>query len=467
MRLGRFFNTTAFRLSAIYLAGFSVFAVLFVVYISYATDQLLARQLRETIDTEIRSLAEQAGTGGIGAVVAGVDRRSRRPGASLYLIVDVTGRIVAGNIAEVPAAVLDRADEEPFTVGYVREEGETAERLAMVRVVSMPGGLTMLVGRDIAERERFREIIGQSIAWAAALLLVLGAISWFFVSRRVLSRIDSVSATSRRIMDGDLTGRLEVTGSGDEFDRLAASLNAMLERIEGLMRGLKEVSDNIAHDLKTPLTRLRNRVESTLGGSDDPAAYRAALESTIEDADQLIRVFNALLIIAQVEAGTPDKAGERVDVAEIVRDVAELYEPAAESAGGELTAKADGPLFVRGNRELIGQAIANLIDNALKYGSRDGEGSAGAHVAVAAEREGDRIVITVADDGPGIAAKDRERVLERFVRLEESRSAPGSGLGLSLVAAVARLHGGEIALLDNLPRGLRVVLRLPALVEAA
>jgi signal transduction histidine kinase len=268
-------------------------------------------------------------------------------------------------------------------------------------------------------------------------------------------------------MDGDLTGRLEVTGSGDEFDRLAASLNAMLERIEGLMHGLKEVSDNIAHDLKTPLSRLRNRVESTLRGPTDSAAYRNALESTIDDADQLIRIFNALLIIAQAEAGSPDRAGDRVEVAEIVRDVAELYEPVAESAGGRLTARAESPLLVRGNRELIGQALANLIDNALKYGSR-GEGAGmGANVAIVAEREGDRVVITVADDGPGIAAKDRERVLERFVRLEESRSAPGSGLGLALVAAVARLHGGEIALLDNLPRGLKVVLRLPALTEAA
>jgi signal transduction histidine kinase len=259
-------------------------------------------------------------------------------------------------------------------------------------------------------------------------------------------------------MTGDLSGRLEVTGTGDEFDRLADSLNAMLDRIEALLYGVKDVSDNIAHDLKTPLTRLRSRVEAVLSGDPDPARYRAALEATIEESDQLIRTFNALLMIARVEAGSPDGDMGEVDVAGVVRDVADLYEPLAEAEGAELVVEASEPATIKASRELLGQALANLIDNAIKHG---GAGAAeGRRVVVSMAREDQTLVLSVADNGPGIPAGDRERVLQRFVRLEKSRSQPGSGLGLSLVAAVVRLHNGTIELGDANP-GLVVTIRLP------
>jgi signal transduction histidine kinase len=328
----------------------------------------------------------------------------------------------------------------------------------MVQVVRLQTGFMLLVGRDIGEREQFRQIIGSALIWALALMIGLALISYLFVSRRVLKRIDSLSATSRSIMTGDLSGRLEVTGSGDEFDRLADSLNAMLDRIENLLYGVKDVSDNIAHDLKTPLTRLRSRVEAALAGDPDPVRYRATLEATIEESDQLIRTFNALLMIARVEAGSPDGDMAEVDVAAIVRDVAELYEPVAEAEGVALTVESPGPIAMRASRELLSQALANLIDNAIKYG-RSGD-QPDPRVIVSCARDGDVLVLRVTDSGQGIPEADRERVLQRFVRLEKSRSQPGSGLGLSLVAAVVRLHGGAIGLSDGNP-GLVVTTRLP------
>jgi signal transduction histidine kinase len=328
----------------------------------------------------------------------------------------------------------------------------------MVQVIRLPNGFRMLIGRDIGEREQFRAIIGRALAWALALMIGLALLSWFFVSRRVLKRLDSLSATSRQIMAGDLSGRLEMAGTGDEFDRLAESLNAMLDRIEHLMQGLKDVSDNIAHDLKTPLTRLRNRVEAALAAPPSNEAYRDALQSTIEESDQLIKTFNALLMIARMEAGSQDDAMTEVEAGAVVRDVAELYEPAAEEKGVALAVDVPEPVTLTANRELLGQALSNLIDNAFKYSTT---GIAGASkVVLSARREGNQLLLRVADNGPGIPEADRKRVLERFVRLEESRSLPGSGLGLSLVAAVARLHHGTIELGDAKP-GLVVTLRLP------
>jgi signal transduction histidine kinase len=455
----RIFATTAFRLSAIYLAVFTAFAVGFVFYISYSTDRLLAAQLRETIEADVRGIEEQHRIGGTAAVVSAVEARSREPGANLYLIADANGVAIAGNIAEVPRELLRNASGNPVILPYTLETGSTRERLAMVESVVLPGGLHMVIGRDLAESERFRGIILRSLGWAVALLAVLGIVGWIYVSRRVLSRIDQATAASRRIMEGDLSERLEIAGTGDEFDRLAASLNAMLDRIEMLLYSLKDVSDNIAHDLKTPLTRLRNRVEATLAGPPDIASYRAALESTIEESDQLIRTFNALLMIARVEAGAADIAMTVTDATGIVRDVVELYEPLAEEADVELSAAAEGPLPVRGNRELLGQALANLVDNAIKHCSTSGEAGP-FRVRVSAAVEDGHLVLRVDDNGPGVPEGDRERVLQRFVRLEKSRSAPGSGLGLSLVAAVVRMHRGTITLGDNAP-GLSVSIRLP------
>ncbi len=315
---------------------------------------------------------------------------------------------------------------------------------------------------DLDERERLYDIILAAGQWSIALVIVLGLAGGFFVARRVLHRIDAMTETSRTIMAGDLSGRLPTAGSEDELDRLAVNLNVMLERIEALMRGFKEVSDNIAHDLKTPLTRLRNRAEEALRSGKNEADYRAALDSTIEESDELIRTFNALLMIARAESGQASTPMIEFDAADIVRGVGELYDPLADEKGLTLKIEAGAPLPVRGNRELVTQALANLVDNAIKYARPHKAEANGmpADVVIAASGEGDRIRLSVSDRGPGVSAGDRERVVQRFVRLEQSRSEPGSGLGLSLASAVAHLHGGELRLEDNGP-GLKATLDLP------
>jgi signal transduction histidine kinase len=334
----------------------------------------------------------------------------------------------------------------------------------------LPGGFRLLVGRDLEERRRLFDIIANAAQWSLLVVVVLGIGGGIFVSRRVLWRIDAMTGTTKRIMAGDLSGRLPVGRSGDELDRLAENLNAMLERIEALMAGLKEVSDNIAHDLKTPLTRLRNRAEEALARSGSEAEYRAALERTIEESDGLIRTFNALLMIARAESGQARGNMDDFDAAEVANGIHELYEPLAEDGGMALRVKtASTPLH--GNRELISQALANLVENAIKYGKSDPAaqplsagavpGMDGKEILIEARREGDQVLLSVTDRGPGIPEADRRHAVERFVRLEASRTQPGSGLGLSLASAVATLHGGELRLGDAHP-GLTATLAIPA-----
>ena len=284
------------------------------------------------------------------------------------------------------------------------------------------------------------------------------------MSRRILRRVDAASNTARAIMQGNLAQRIPVTGRDDEFERLARNLNAMLDRIQDLMTGLKDVSDNIAHDLKTPLHRLRTRAERALQSSRSPENLADALGSVIEEADTLIQTFDALLSIARLEAGSRSESFGPLNVCTLTRDVAELYEPAAEERGLALRLSCMGDVMMCGEKHLIGQALANLLDNAIKYAgplaeAQVAQGGAPLNVDVGLEDKGDTVDIVVADSGPGVPQIDQERVLQRFVRLQPSRSIPGSGLGLSLVAAVARLHGGSISLEDNQP-GLKVRLSL-------
>ena len=392
--------------------------------------------------------------------------RAAEPGSGLYLLLDEAGRKIAGNLSAIPSELSVPGKGAVFSHSRTFEGTSRTPRLAVGVPVEVPGGYTLVVGRDIEDQRRFADTMWQVALWSVGLLSLLGVGAGLLISRSVLTRIDAVSEASRKIMSGDLSRRIPLAGSGDELDRLAESLNAMLARIEELMAALREVSDNIAHDLKTPLTRLRNRAEAALRSQDDPAAYRDGLSKTMEEADELIRTFNSLLLIARLEAGAVAESMAPVDPASVIADVAELYEPVAEQAGLQLEIAAREGLHISANRELVSQAVANLVDNAIKYSTAaDADRRADRGVRIVMDSVGDNIEIAVADCGPGIAPQDRQRALQRFVRLEKSRSQPGSGLGLSLVAAVARLHGGSIRLEDNAP-GLKAVLVLPTTTMA-
>jgi signal transduction histidine kinase len=466
-KLVHVFRTTTFKLTLVYLAVFALAAVFLLGYFAWNTNRLITEQIKETVDAEITGLTEQYRLSGIRRLVIVIDSRARRPSSNLYLITTFTGEGLAGNVGSLTPGVLDHAGW--VETAYRRlDEAEGAQHHALARVEQLPGGFRLLVGRDVDERERLLDIVFSALRWLIGLMVVLGLAGGLFVTRRVLRRVDAMTGTTQTIMAGDLGGRLPIAGTGDEIDRLAGNLNAMLDRIEVLMRGLKEVSDNIAHDLKTPLTRLRNRAEEALRSAKGEADYREALEATIEESDGLIRTFNALLMIARAESGEGREEMADVDAAEIARGVADLYEPVADDRGLGLSIDAPQPAPVRGNRELISQALANLVDNAIKYAEPGPAPVNGvpAPIEITARGQGDRILLCVADHGPGIPAGDRGRVVGRFVRLERSRSQPGSGLGLSLASAVAHLHGGELRLEDNKP-GLRVVIALPRAAAVA
>ncbi len=460
---GKLIRTTAFRLTLVYLFLFALFAASLLGYFAWNTRRMITEQITDTVNSELGELTDQYTRGGLRGLVTAVEGRALRPGANLYLVTTPQGQGVAGNVASLEPGVMDHPGwAETF---YKRlEETDTKSHFALVRVSQLSGGFRILVGRDLEERRRLFGIVAKAAQWSVLIVVVLGLGGGVFVARRVLRRIDAMTGTTQRIMAGDLSERLPVGRSGDEIDRLAENLNAMLERIEALMAGLKEVSDNIAHDLKTPLTRLRNRAEEALAKSSNEGEYRAALERTIDESDGLIRTFNALLMIARAESGQARDNMTDFDAAEVAHGIHELYEPLAEDKGLTLEVAADAAT-IHGNRELVSQALANLVENAIKYGQpvapRPDGGTKSPDILIESRRDGDNVLLSVTDHGPGIPEADRQRAVERFVRLEASRTQPGSGLGLSLASAVATLHGGDLRLADSQP-GLRVTLVIPS-----
>lgn len=453
--LEKLFRTTAFKLSAAYFVLFAFGAFLVLGGVGRRVEIVLDDEIAQTIDAEIMRLEDQYAEGGLRRLVLGLERRVRAPGGSIFLLATPAGDIIAGNVAL--ASGFPEAGGALEEALYRRPGADGVEQHALARVILLPNGFRLLVGHDIEDHRVLRQILRRGLGASLAWLALVGTLGGLFVAYWMLERVDELSASARRIMAGDLERRLAVTGGGDELDRLAENLNAMLSRIGELMQGLNEVSDNIAHDLRTPLTRLRNRADEALRAGAGPEECRAALAAVIEESDGLIRVFDALLMIARAEAGYSSDQMGIVDVAQIAGDIVELYEPVAEEQGARLEQALEEGLTTRGNRELLGQALVNLVDNALKYGL----GGAQKLIRVEAKRVDGMIEISVADRGPGIAPQDRERALMRFVRLENSRSRPGSGLGLSLATAVARLHQGALRIEDNAP-GLRVVFALPA-----
>ncbi|MDR6666651.1 HAMP domain-containing sensor histidine kinase [Rhizobium sp. 1399] len=458
------FKSTAVRLSALYILLFAICAATLVFYVTAMSERLLTGQIRDAVAQEVTQVQRAYDAGGMNLLLRTMERRARQPGANLYLIAGPSGDILAGNVASVQPGVFEEQGwtSVPFMYQRYTDSG-VVRHTAIANIFVLDNGLRVLIGRDLGEPERFRVLVRQALMIALAIMGLGAIIIWFGIGRNALKRIDRMSDAGKKIMAGDLSQRLPVAGSGDEFDRLSVSLNNMLERIEKLNEGLRQVSDNIAHDLKTPLTRLRNKAADALD-IEDGEVRRGALEGIISESDQLIRTFNALLMISRVEAGSVAAEMSPIELSAIVADSAELYEPVADEAGMALTSEIEPSIEIQGNRELIGQAIFNLLDNAIKY-SADTEGPGA--VSVKLSRRPDGICLSVADHGPGVPLDRREDVVKRFVRLDESRSKPGTGLGLSLVEAIMELHGGTLELSDTEPGnterpGLTVSMVFPA-----
>ena len=452
----RILRSSTFRLVLLYMALVSGSVLVLFGFIYWATAGFMDRQVDVTIEAEIQGLAEQyrqRGLAGLKAVIA--ERVAKDPaGASVYLLVDHDLQPIVGNLSGWPAA---GAAEDGWTDFALRQRGPDGaeEHRARARTFLLVGNLRLLVGRDVRDLEKTRSVIVGALGWGLAISVGLALAGGLMMTSSMVRRIEAINDTSREIVEGDLTRRIPTSGAGDDFDKLVTNLNGMLDRITGLMETVRQVSDNIAHDLRTPLTRLRSRLEIARAQPGRPDGEgRVAVEQAIEEADGLLSTFQALLRIARIEAEQRREGFAAVDLAPLLTDVAELYEPVATERDQALGVQLLEVVPVDGDRDLLFQAVANLVDNAIKYTPPGGRIVLG----LAPARDGAEVY--VADTGPGIPADQRERVFDRFHRLESSRSTPGSGLGLSLVRAVARLHRATIRLTDNGP-GLRVTLVLP------
>ena len=484
--LKNIWRITAIRLSVIYTLIFGLAAVGVIGYMTGGTINVLRKEIEKSIDEEVQGLTRVYASYGIRGLVRSLELRSRAPGANLYVLTSGSGEIIGGNVPNFDKRIMRRSGwtKRPFRYQRYESASDDAKRdnweddnenddwfddddwhddddhhFAIARILEVPNGMRVLVGRDIGDTEDMRHVISSSFKIALGSMLLLGLATWFFVGRRALKRIDQVSKSSLRIMGGDKTERLPISGSRDEFDRLSENLNHMLDRIHKLDDGLKEMSVNIAHDLKTPITRLRNKADMALSLRGKPSEREKALETIIADCDQIVRTFDSLLMISRVESGASVVNMNEVDAVALVSDVHELFEAVADEEGIKLTLS---PLptksaAIKGNRELLSQALSNLIDNAIKYGAQSNNTP---EIELSLNCDKTHCRISVSDNGPGISRENRERVRERFVRLDESRTLEGNGLGLSLVEAIIQLHGGELVLEDNNP-GLSATLVLP------
>jgi signal transduction histidine kinase len=453
MRLRTLLHTSVLQLTLIYVAlfGVSVLALFYLIY--WSTLGYLERQTNETIQVEIDGLLEQyerRGASGLADVIAERVRRDDE-NRSVYLLADAIGRPLAGNLSYLPPDVLTG---QWLDIVIPQAGGATMPvRAGLIRVGP---GLRLLVGRDIRELAEIRQLFTRASIYGLTLTMALaiaGGVLMAFSARR---RLADLNKTTRQIIAGDLSRRAPLRGSGDEHDELARNINAMLDQIQGLLEGMRHVGDSVAHDLRGPLTRLRNRLE-TLATADQPR--REDLVECVEQVQHVLDTFNALLRIARVESGAHRSAFAALDLERIVRDACELYQAAADERQIELVCTVRAAVEVFGDRELLAQALTNLLDNAVKYTPTGGR------IVVTLERTEDVARIRVADSGPGVPAADRDRVLQRFTRLDQARSQPGNGLGLALVNAVTTQHHGRLSLADNAP-GLAVTIEIPALVRS-
>jgi signal transduction histidine kinase len=449
------FRSSAVRFALVYAVLLTLSAMLITSFLWWSTAGLLDRQTESSIQIDAQGLSDRWQQGGIPALVLTIDERLTQniEDDSIYLLIDPQGRRVAGNLERWPPVVTTAG---PYYEIPIQRAG--IRTLARVQRWDLPGGFRLLIGRDVQVRARLRTLLKDALLWAVLIVLAVAAFGGVLVRNLFQRSLANVSATATAIAAGDFAQRVKLSGRGDELDQLAEVINEMLDRIGRLMEGVRQVSNAIAHDLRTPITRARARLEDAALHAETADELRAAIERATTDLDGIVNIFQALLRISEIEAGSRRSSFERVDVVPLLRGVVELYEVLAEERDVTIRVDATPPLMIHGDAALIQQAVANLVDNALKFSPSGGTIRI---TAVMTPREMPReLIVSVSDQGPGIPEAERAKATERFYRGEAARSTPGSGLGLTLVGAVARLHGGTLTLDDAAP-GLKATLSFP------
>jgi signal transduction histidine kinase len=463
VQTARLVRTTGFRLVAWYAAVFGASAAILLGIVYWIGVSAVEQQLYDSVTREMRLLVDVYDTRGREALERAVNRRASELTSPrrYYRLQAADGTRIAGNLPRMEpmqaVGTISTPARELADPPKV-DEGATQSHSMLAEGRLLSGGEFILVGESRYRVLRATEAIVRAVMWGAPLTVLLALGGGVLLANNYLRRIDEVNRTLSSIMEGDLAQRVRTRGSGDEMDRLAENLNAMLERIQSLMEGIKRVSDDVAHDLRTPLSRLRQRLENARAHGA-AAAHDRVIDQSIADLDAILDTFGALLRIAQVESGARRAAFAKVDLGALAGTVAEVYAPVAEDRGQRLTLKVDADACVHGDRELLLQMLTNLVENAIQHSP------AGAQIVLGLAREGDAALVQVSDTGPGVPAAERSHVFRRFYRLQTSRTTPGSGLGLALVKAVVDLHGGSVELDDNAP-GLRVRVRFARLAAA-
>lgn len=451
-------RSSTFRLTLLYISLFSTSVLILFGFIYWSTLNYMTEQADEALNLEIRGLKERYEETGLNGLTQLIRERIRTqpPSAStIYLLTNFRYNRIIGNLDRWPRG----NDREDGFIDFVLEDTRFDPRPVIhvrARSFMLDGGFRLLVGRGIEDLLVARNRVIWTLGWGLAIMVILGVLGSILMSRGMLRRIDQITATSEKIVSGDLGRRVPTRGTGDDFDRLSEQLNRMLDQIESLLESVRRISDNIAHDLKTPLTRLRNRLETI---NRRQAEHAPDLDLAIREADGLLSTFNALLRIARIETDSRKEGFASLDLAEVLADVVELYEPLAEEKDQALVLDNSASAKVFGDRDLIFQAIANLLDNAVKYTPASGR------ISVALSSDGQQARITVRDDGPGIPSALHQKVVQRFFRMDSSRNQSGNGLGLSMVAAVCKLHGARLDF-ENLDPGLGVSLAFRTIPEA-
>lgn len=444
-RRAAFLRTTAFRQTLLSAALFALSSFVILGFVYAASAGMVVRRADAVVNDEVQVLNDRFQSGGIDNIRLYILQRTVGGGDYLYLLIHPSGRTL-GNLSFLPDVQPDEEGRVQFTyrrppAGGVDDDSEKEDRIVRGQIVELPSGYRLFVGLDVDDETRLISRMLNTILAASALALALGVAAGIFVSRRFVRRLDKINNVARRVRAGDLQPRAPRNYTGDELDELSENFNNMLDRVEALMHRMRHTGDSIAHDLRTPLTRMRNRLDEALREDGDLDAREQALERAVADTDELLGIFNAILSLSRLEAGESRASIVRLDPAEIAADMAELYEPVCEDDGLSFASEIQPGLAMLGDRGLLSQALANILDNAVKYTP------AGGAVTLRLRETGEGMIeFSVTDTGPGIPDVDRERVVQRFVRLDNSRSQPGSGLGLSLVQAIADVHNGRFEL---------------------